>query len=186
MQFLTWNFQNPECLLKERAGHLTIASANIIFENRGKLAPVYSTENIFTQNMVLLHNNEVKNQKRTTTQPHLQRTIYSDPNEQNFDLESMTLESVLPVEKTYTPVAYQSSIRSRLGPQVQVQKNNAAGIHELFSGMGELESVKMDLPGSAVVCFDQVSDALRAVNAYHNRSLDGQPMQCRLLSSRYA
>lgn len=41
-------------------------------------------------------------------------------------------------------------------------------------------------PGTAEVIYVNQKDAISAVDAYHNRQLDGQPMKCLLVNSRSA
>ncbi|XP_071440434.1 uncharacterized protein [Hetaerina americana] len=59
-------------------------------------------------------------------------------------------------------------------------------IRELFEDIGPLACPPRLLPppsGEAIVCFRERSDAARAVDVYHLRQLDGQPMRCSLVSS---
>ena len=53
-------------------------------------------------------------------------------------------------------------------------------IEELFGVIGDLKSCKMLGRGCAEVVYAQKEDALLALSKYHNRKLDGQPMQCKL------
>lgn len=39
-------------------------------------------------------------------------------------------------------------------------------------------------PGTAEVIYKSVEDAQKAVELYHNRQLDGQPMNCLLVTPR--
>lgn len=39
-------------------------------------------------------------------------------------------------------------------------------------------------PGTAEVIYKTLEDAQRAVDLYHNRQLDGQPMNCLLVTPR--
>ncbi|XP_046403215.1 uncharacterized protein LOC124168885 isoform X2 [Ischnura elegans] len=58
-------------------------------------------------------------------------------------------------------------------------------IRELFEDIGPLACPPRLLPppsGEAIVCFRERSDAARAVDVYHLRQLDGQPMRCSLIS----
>merc|ERR1712223_836587 len=57
-------------------------------------------------------------------------------------------------------------------------------LSELFGDVGPLRRVKMMLaPGSAEIVFLNKEDADRAIEVYHNRQLDGQPMKCQLVTS---
>ena len=55
-------------------------------------------------------------------------------------------------------------------------------VEELFGVVGQLRSCKMLGRGSAEVVYERKEDATFALTRYHNRKLDGQPMQCRLSS----
>lgn len=57
-------------------------------------------------------------------------------------------------------------------------------IKELFEDIGELMEAKLVRPGVAVVIFNTMKDAETAVDTYHNRQLDGQPMKCLLVNPR--
>ena len=54
-------------------------------------------------------------------------------------------------------------------------------ILELFGDIGALKRAKVSEPGSAEVTFVNRSDALKAVEIYHNRQLDGKAMRCTLV-----
>ena len=64
---------------------------------------------------------------------------------------------------------------SNLHPAVTQQD-----VEELFGAIGNLKSCKMLSRGFAEVVYAQKRDALIALSRYHNRKLDGQPMQCKL------
>lgn len=64
---------------------------------------------------------------------------------------------------------------SNLHPAVTQQD-----VQELFGVIGSLKSCKMLGGGCAIVVYANEQDALTAVRRYHNRKLDGQPMQCKL------
>lgn len=64
---------------------------------------------------------------------------------------------------------------SNLHPAVTQQD-----VEELFGAIGSLKSCKMLSRGCAEVVYAQKRDALIALSRYHNRKLDGQPMQCKL------
>lgn len=55
---------------------------------------------------------------------------------------------------------------------------------ELFGDVGPLVRASLLRPGVAEVIYVQRSHALKAVEAYHNRQLDGLPMHCSLASGR--
>ena len=54
-------------------------------------------------------------------------------------------------------------------------------ILELFGDIGALKRAKVSTPGTAEVTFVNRSDALKAVEIYHNRQLDGKAMRCQLV-----
>ncbi|XP_077979936.1 uncharacterized protein LOC144435228 [Glandiceps talaboti] len=53
-------------------------------------------------------------------------------------------------------------------------------IEELFGAVGALKRARLLKQGTAEVVFVRNEDALEAFKAYHNRELDGLPMQCKL------
>lgn len=57
-------------------------------------------------------------------------------------------------------------------------------IKELFEDIGELLEARLVRPGVAEVIFGNLRDADTAVDTYHNRHLDGQPMKCLLVKPR--
>lgn len=64
---------------------------------------------------------------------------------------------------------------SNLHPAVTQQD-----VEELFGVIGNLKSCKMLGRGCAEVVYAHKEHALLALSRYHNRKLDGQPMQCKL------
>uniref|UniRef100_A0A1A9W2X4 RRM domain-containing protein n=1 Tax=Glossina brevipalpis TaxID=37001 RepID=A0A1A9W2X4_9MUSC len=59
-----------------------------------------------------------------------------------------------------------------------------ADIKELFEDIGDLFDSRIVRPGIAEVIYKSLSDAEKAVDTYHNRQLDGQPMKCLLVNPR--
>lgn len=57
-------------------------------------------------------------------------------------------------------------------------------IKELFEDIGHLLESRLVRPGVAEVIYRNLKDAEKAVDAYHNRQLDGQPMNCLLVNPR--
>ncbi|XP_039292155.1 polymerase delta-interacting protein 3 isoform X2 [Nilaparvata lugens] len=57
-------------------------------------------------------------------------------------------------------------------------------IKELFGELGQLIASHVVRPGTAEVIYMNQKDAIAAVDAYHNRTLDGQPMKCMLVNPR--
>ncbi|XP_046680096.1 polymerase delta-interacting protein 3-like isoform X2 [Homalodisca vitripennis] len=57
-------------------------------------------------------------------------------------------------------------------------------IKELFEDIGPLLTSRLVRPGTAEVIYKEHKNAKQAVEAYHNRQLDGQPMKCLLVNPR--
>ncbi|XP_037029621.1 polymerase delta-interacting protein 3-like [Bradysia coprophila] len=57
-------------------------------------------------------------------------------------------------------------------------------IKELFEDIGTLMEARLVRPGVAEVIYTSMKDAETAVDTYHNRQLDGQPMKCLLVNPR--
>lgn len=57
-------------------------------------------------------------------------------------------------------------------------------IKELFEDVGPLIDARLVRTGVAEVIFEKIQDAQTAVDTYHNRQLDGQPMKCLLVNPR--
>lgn len=74
-----------------------------------------------------------------------------------------------------TPVTSTKVTITNLHPAVSRQD-----IEELFGAVGVLKSCKMLGPGAAEVIYTVKEEAVTAYARYHNRNLDGQPMQCKL------
>lgn len=55
---------------------------------------------------------------------------------------------------------------------------------ELFEDVGPLLDARLVRTGVAEVIFEKLKDAQTAVDTYHNRQLDGQPMKCLLVNPR--
>lgn len=55
-------------------------------------------------------------------------------------------------------------------------------IQELFADIGGLVSAVITKPGVAEVVYKTMKDAEDAVEVYHNRQLDGQPMKCHMIT----
>lgn len=60
----------------------------------------------------------------------------------------------------------------------------AGDIEELFGDVGGMLESRLVRPGTAEVIYKTQEDAQRAVDLYHNRQLDGQPMNCLLVTPR--
>jgi RNA recognition motif-containing protein len=54
-------------------------------------------------------------------------------------------------------------------------------IVELFGDVGALKRAKVTTPGTAEVVYVNLADALKAIEVYHNRQLDGRSMKCQIV-----
>ncbi|KAJ8722674.1 hypothetical protein PYW07_003854 [Mythimna separata] len=65
-------------------------------------------------------------------------------------------------------------------------RNTVTGgdIEELFGDVGGMLESRLVRPGTAEVMYKTQEDAQKAVDLYHNRQLDGQPMNCLLVTPR--
>ncbi|XP_013182208.1 PREDICTED: polymerase delta-interacting protein 3-like [Papilio xuthus] len=65
-------------------------------------------------------------------------------------------------------------------------RNTVTGgdIEELFGDVGGMLESRLVRPGTAEVIYNSLEDAQKAVDLYHNRQLDGQPMNCLLVTPR--
>jgi hypothetical protein len=64
------------------------------------------------------------------------------------------------------------------------RNTNSFGWQELFEDIGQLLAARLVRPGVAEVIYKNLKDAQKAVDTYHNRQLDGQPMKCLLVNKR--
>uniref|UniRef100_A0A182J512 Uncharacterized protein n=1 Tax=Anopheles atroparvus TaxID=41427 RepID=A0A182J512_ANOAO len=75
-----------------------------------------------------------------------------------------------------------------MGYRIVVSNLHAKVVHEdieeLFADIGDLMEARLVRPGVAEVIYRNLGDAEKAVDAYHNRQLDGQPMNCLLVNPR--
>ena len=94
---------------------------------------------------------------------------------------------IRPVEKRLEPREEVMSKRPDLGHRVYVSnlhhKVTQEDIFELFGDIGPLMKSTLQRPGVAEVVYAHREDALRAVDVYHNRQLDGLPMHCALAAN---
>lgn len=112
--------------------------------------------------------------------------LYQEPRESRN--ESAGIFARMPVQHTSPPAATKghSIIISNLHKSVTCED-----VVELFEDVGPLASAKLIRPGVAEVVYRNLGDAEQAVDTYHNRQLDDQPMKCSLytgakpLSSRH-
>lgn len=104
--------------------------------------------------------------------------LYKDSRERN---ESAGIFAKLPVQGTSPPLPAQVVHRiiiSNLHHSV-----NEKDVRELFADVGPLVSAKLLREGVAEVVYKNIGDAEEAVETYHNRQLDHQPMKVSLCTS---
>uniref|UniRef100_A0A1B6DIL4 RRM domain-containing protein n=2 Tax=Clastoptera arizonana TaxID=38151 RepID=A0A1B6DIL4_9HEMI len=81
-----------------------------------------------------------------------------------------------------------ASIHADVGHRIVVSNLQPSVTHEdikeLFEDIGPLLASRIVRPGTAEVIYNLLKDAKKAVEAYHNRQLDGQPMKCLLVNPR--
>jgi polymerase delta-interacting protein 3 len=103
--------------------------------------------------------------------------LYNDSHDRN---ESAGIFAKLPVRGSSPPTAQVGHriIISNLHKSV-----TESDVRELFEDIGSLFSAKLVRPGIAEVVYKNLGEAEEAVEAYHNRQLDGQAMKCMLVRS---
>ncbi|CAH2264054.1 jg16412 [Pararge aegeria aegeria] len=89
------------------------------------------------------------------------------------------LRSENKVEKLEKPATEFRIIVSNLRSSV-----TAGDIEELFGDVGGMVESRLVRPGTAEVIYKTLEDAQQAVELYHNRQLDKQPMNCLLVTPR--
>ncbi|CRL04274.1 CLUMA_CG017372, isoform A [Clunio marinus] len=94
--------------------------------------------------------------------------------------ESAGIFAKLPVRGTSPP---QAQIGHRIIISNLHTSVTESDVCELFEDVGPLVSAHMVRPGIAEVVYKNLGDAEEAVETYHNRQLDGQPMKCMLVRS---
>lgn len=117
---------------------------------------------------------------------------YHQPAAPSYDLKhsSAAMDCEPPLSATKRILATEK----RLGPRGEVKSKPESGhrvyvsnlhhkvtqedIVELFGDVGPLLKASLQRPGIAEVVYVRRDDALRAVDVYHNRQLDGLPMHC--------
>ncbi|XP_055384696.1 polymerase delta-interacting protein 3-like [Condylostylus longicornis] len=106
---------------------------------------------------------EMRSRLERAPDPHVSMGIFANP--------SKSQVSILP--SSYRIVV--SNLHSSV---------SQSDIQELFEDIGELHEARLVKPGVAEVIFKNLKDAEKAVDTYHNRQLDGQPMKCLLVNPR--
>ncbi|KAL3267906.1 hypothetical protein HHI36_007044 [Cryptolaemus montrouzieri] len=117
-----------------------------------------------------------------TSSIHLQGTARSSNIHSRLDASTPQPESHGIFSQTKTKVVVPAGHRivvSNLQSTVSQED-----IKELFEDIGDLLAARLVRPGVAEVIYKNLKDAQKAVDTYHNRQLDGQPMKCLLVNKR--
>ncbi|XP_059057005.1 polymerase delta-interacting protein 3-like [Achroia grisella] len=131
---------------------------------------------------IIAHNNDTRDNKSTI----MHRTMLSEKERspprppsilKKRPMAALRNEKI--TEKNEKPVLEYRIIVSNL-------RNTVTGgdIEELFGDVGGMVESRLVRPGTAEVIYKTLDDAQRAVDLYHNRQLDGQPMNCLLVTPR--
>ncbi|XP_068629869.1 polymerase delta-interacting protein 3-like [Battus philenor] len=133
---------------------------------------------------IIAHNNDTHAIRNGPVQRHtITETELSPPRPTSILKKRpiATLRNERKEEKTEKPVLEYRIIVSNL-------RNTVTGgdIEELFGDVGGMQESRLVRPGTAEVLYKTLEDAQRAVDLYHNRQLDGQPMNCLLVTPRSA
>lgn len=114
----------------------------------------------------------------SSSSDNVRSRLYKDSREARN--ESAGIFAKLPVRGTSPPSA-------QIGHRIVVSNlHNSvteSDVRELFEDCGPLISTIMVRPGVAEVVFKNLGEAEIAIETYHNRQLDGQPMKCLLVKS---
>lgn len=122
--------------------------------------------------------------------PTIQRRYVPDENSSlSFEMRSRLERAPDPNESSgifsrSAPTQTQSSNGYRIVVSNLHASVSQGDIKELFEDIGELMEARLVRPGIAEVIFKTLQDAEEAVDTYHNRHLDGQPMKCLLVHPR--
>ncbi|CAH0406456.1 unnamed protein product [Chilo suppressalis] len=131
---------------------------------------------------IVAHNNDIWDNRSVSTQRTTVVAKEKSPPRPPSILKKRpmaALRSEKQVEKSDKPVLEYRIIVSNLRNTV-----TAGDIEELFGDVGGMVESRLVRPGTAEVIYKTQDDAQRAVDLYHNRQLDGQPMNCLLVTPR--
>lgn len=113
---------------------------------------------------------EMRSRLERAPDPHASMGIFSNP----LKPSSMSGGGMMPTSSSGYRI-----VVSNLHTSV-----TQSDIKELFEDIGELYDSRIVRPGVAEVIYKSLVDAEKAVDTYHNRQLDGQPMKCLLVNPR--
>ncbi|XP_077300762.1 uncharacterized protein LOC143921376 isoform X2 [Arctopsyche grandis] len=101
-----------------------------------------------------------------------------------YDSAPISHSRAMASHRTQRPMSPPQSSGFRIVVSNLQNSVTASDIHELFGDIGKLVESKLVRTGTAEVIYSSLQDAQKAVDVYHNRQLDGQPMKCFLVSPR--
>ena len=123
------------------------------------------------------HDDRYDDDRYFSTTDSVRSRLYNDSRDRN---ESAGIFAKLPVRGTSPPSA-------QIGHRIVVSNLHISvtesDVRELFEDIGALVLAHLVRPGVAEVVFKDLGDAEEAIEAYHNRQLDGKPMKCMLVKS---
>ncbi|TMW41034.1 hypothetical protein DOY81_013885, partial [Sarcophaga bullata] len=117
---------------------------------------------------------EMQSRLERAPDPHASMGIFSNPLKNSSMSSSMGGGASMPISSSGYRI-----VVSNLHTSV-----TQSDIKELFEDIGELYDSRIVRPGVAEVIYKSLNDAEKAVDTYHNRQLDGQPMKCLLVNPR--
>lgn len=123
------------------------------------------------------HDDRFEDDRYFSSSSGVRSRLNNDSRDRN---ESAGIFAKLPVRGTSPPPAQVGHriIISNLHTSV-----SESDVRELFEDVGPLVTAQLVRPGIAEVVYKMLGDAEEAVETYHNRQLDGQPMKCMLVRS---
>ncbi|CAH0604743.1 unnamed protein product [Chrysodeixis includens] len=132
---------------------------------------------------ITAHNNDLRDQRISSVQRSAVIEKESSPPRPPSILKKRPMAALksdsLKPQKPEKPVLEYRIIVSNLRNTV-----TAGDIEELFGDVGGMLESRLVRPGTAEVIYKTQEDAQKAVDLYHNRQLDCQPMNCLLVTPR--
>ncbi|KAI4462043.1 rna and export factor binding protein [Holotrichia oblita] len=188
-----FDYEQPDLYRWYRTGHPNLLLSQELEARRSKL-----TRNLVTDSA----SNEWRTYRSTNNKP----STY-------IDLDAVDDEEMPLVPPPRSSIGSKSNIHSRLDSMPSQQQSHGIlsnntktkvvvpighrivvsnlqngvtedDIRELFEDIGQLLVARLVRPGTAEVIYKNLKDAQKAVDTYHNRQLDGQPMKCLLVNKR--
>ncbi|XP_026329573.1 polymerase delta-interacting protein 3-like [Hyposmocoma kahamanoa] len=140
--------------------------------------PSALNRNANLQLRIIAHNNDIR-ESRSSVHRQSSPVRQKSPPRPPSILKKRPMAALRNEKKTDKPSLEYRIIVSNL-------RNTVTGgdIEELFGDVGGMVESRLVRPGTAEVIYKSVEDAQKAVELYHNRQLDGQPMNCLLVTPR--